>query len=93
MRCQTLALRKTEVLSFNASNILTEGMGTMKCKARQFSDEMYCQPCGLRWDMNDPCPPACKPKVDARFEEPAPTNITEIRERYERENGLSDATP
>lgn len=31
-----------------------------ECKARQFSDQMVCEPCGLRWDVNDPEPPACK---------------------------------
>lgn len=31
------------------------------CKARQQSDEMYCAPCGLRWDVNDPHPPLCQP--------------------------------
>lgn len=31
----------------------------MTCKAIQYSDEMYCADCGLRWDVNDPDPPAC----------------------------------
>lgn len=31
----------------------------MACKAIQYSDEMHCAPCGLRWDVNDPEPPAC----------------------------------
>ena len=30
------------------------------CAAVQQSDEMYCAPCGLRWDVNDPQPPACQ---------------------------------
>jgi hypothetical protein len=32
----------------------------MACKAIQYSDEMHCAPCGLRWDVNDPEPPACR---------------------------------
>lgn len=28
------------------------------CKARQVSDQMYCQ-CGRCWDVNDPDPPEC----------------------------------
>lgn len=32
----------------------------MRCKAVQHSDEMYCAACGLRWDVNDPCPPDCR---------------------------------
>lgn len=31
------------------------------CHARQQSDEMYCAPCNLRWDVNDPAPPECNP--------------------------------
>jgi len=33
----------------------------MACNARQQIDEMYCSTCNLRWDMNDPSPPKCKP--------------------------------
>lgn len=29
------------------------------CKARQFSDQMYCHKCNLTWDVNDPEPPEC----------------------------------
>jgi hypothetical protein len=32
------------------------------CSARQFSDEMVCTTCRLRWDVNDPEPPACNPE-------------------------------
>lgn len=32
----------------------------MACKAIQYSDEMHCAPCGLRWDTNDPDPPPCR---------------------------------
>jgi hypothetical protein len=31
------------------------------CNARQLSDEMACLSCRLRWDVNDPEPPPCKP--------------------------------
>jgi rubredoxin len=31
----------------------------MKCKARQYSDQMNCHKCGLVWDTNDPQPPKC----------------------------------
>lgn len=31
------------------------------CKAIQMSDSYVCTSCGLRWDMNDPEPPECKP--------------------------------
>jgi len=30
------------------------------CAATQQSDQMYCERCGLLWDMNDPEPPTCK---------------------------------
>ena len=33
------------------------------CQARQYSDEMHCARCRLRWDVNDPSPPACQPHV------------------------------
>lgn len=32
----------------------------MTCKATQQSDEMFCAPCGLRWDVNDQEPPKCQ---------------------------------
>lgn len=32
----------------------------MKCEARQYSDQMVCEKCGLTWDMNDSFPPECK---------------------------------
>lgn len=31
-----------------------------KCDAKQFSDQMLCMRCDQAWDVNDPCPPACK---------------------------------
>lgn len=33
----------------------------MTCKARQHSDQMICEACGLQWDVNDPDPPECNP--------------------------------
>lgn len=30
------------------------------CQARQYSDEMHCAKCDLRWDTNDVQPPACR---------------------------------
>ena len=29
----------------------------MTCKARQYSDQMLCDNCGLQWDVNDPDSP------------------------------------
>lgn len=34
-----------------------------KCQARQHSDQMFCEQCGIGWDMNDPDPPKCTRKV------------------------------
>jgi hypothetical protein len=31
----------------------------MTCEAIQYSDEMACARCRLRWDTNDPEPPSC----------------------------------
>lgn len=33
-----------------------------QCAAIQYSDEMHCPRCRLRWDTNDPEPPPCAPK-------------------------------
>lgn len=30
-----------------------------ECRAIQYSDEMHCPSCRLRWDTNDPEPPPC----------------------------------
>lgn len=38
----------------------------MRCQARQYSDEMYCPRCRLRWDTNDRDQPDCK--TDAEIE-------------------------
>lgn len=37
----------------------------MRCKAIQYSDEMHCAKCNLRWDTNDPEPPPCKQDDEA----------------------------
>lgn len=37
----------------------------MKCKARQYSDQMVCHDCSLVWDMNDPDRPACNLKPES----------------------------
>lgn len=46
----------------------------MKCKARQYSDQMICHLCKLTWDMNDMDPPECK-RVDC---EPVPKPIQNL---------------
>ncbi len=33
-----------------------------KCSARQHSDQMNCEVCGLVWDVNDPDRPPCSTK-------------------------------
>lgn len=33
------------------------------CEARQYSDQMQCGRCGYAWDINDPDPPQCKPRL------------------------------
>lgn len=38
----------------------------MTCQARQYSDEMHCPRCRLRWDTNDPEPPVCGMTVATR---------------------------
>ena len=35
---------------------------SFSCKARQHSDQMSCDHCGLVWDVNDPDPPVCSTK-------------------------------
>lgn len=41
----------------------------MTCKAIRCNDEMHCAPCGLRWAIEDPEPPACRqgPAILASF--------------------------
>ena len=38
----------------------------LPCRAQQFSDEMVCFHCGLRWDVNDPMPPECSPQPNGK---------------------------
>lgn len=45
----------------------------MKCQARQMSDQMQCNACGLVWDMNDLDPPQCKPQRPLPGRNPSPT--------------------
>lgn len=33
---------------------------SISCKAVQYSDQKYCDRCGLCWDTNDPDPPKCR---------------------------------
>lgn len=40
----------------------------MRCKARQYSDQMMCGACGLAWDVNDPDRPKCKTEKDRSLE-------------------------
>ena len=35
----------------------------MTCRAKQCSDSMVCEPCGMSWDMNDPDPPKCRQSI------------------------------
>jgi len=39
----------------------------MTCHARQFSDQMVCHVCTLRWDMNDAYPPSCDVALKPEF--------------------------
>ena len=34
-------------------------MKNRECEARQYSDQMMCNKCGLQWDINDDDPPLC----------------------------------
>ena len=40
----------------------TSGKGG-PCEAVQVSDQMRCERCGVIYDVNDPDPPDCKPRV------------------------------
>lgn len=46
------------------------------CRAIQQSDEMYCAPCNLRWDVNDSDAPRCKPEVISAVTPDLPTRAT-----------------
>lgn len=41
-------------------SLIGDAMKTKGCSALQMSDQMVCNKCGLRWDMNDPDPPTCR---------------------------------
>ncbi len=51
------------------------------CEARQESDEMACA-CGLRWDVNDPNPPACR---RVRHAAPVPSSKRELLQSARKE--------
>lgn len=51
------------------------------CSATQQSDEMYCAPCNLRWDVNDPEPPACRKSFPVLAA--APDNRTPDRKKLD----------
>lgn len=38
------------------------------CEARQVSDQMHCERCGLTWDVNDRDEPGCNERVIARIQ-------------------------
>ncbi len=42
-------------------------MSNPACTARQHSDQMICEACGLQWDVNDPEPPKCAPDQTVEF--------------------------
>jgi len=52
-----LPQRSGSLVALNVNSILRgadEG-----CQARQHSDQMVCEKCGIGWDMNDQAPPTC----------------------------------
>ncbi len=51
------------------------------CRATQQSDEMYCAPCNLRWDVNDSDPPPCRNSFPSVA--PAPDNRTPDRKKLD----------
>lgn len=50
---------------FSEANLEPAPESELGCKARQYSDSMWCRHCDLIWDMNDPTPPPCKAKSQA----------------------------
>ena len=56
------------------------------CKARQHSDQMICDACGLQWDVNDIDPPECNPvKYNARKACDVKKEIANLRKKlFER---------
>lgn len=57
-------------------------MSQLPCLARQYSDEMVCSTCILRWDVNDPCPPRCQRSAPSE-EATKPVQVG-ILDRYNR---------
>jgi len=54
------------------------------CSARQQSDQMTCDRCGLVWDMNDPDPPACLSE-----RERVRVRLRRLREQIQQQDQLS----
>lgn len=55
------------------------------CKARQESDQKVCHDCGLRWDMNDPEPPACLPESERRRKTRGRLELTRLKRMVSHE--------
>lgn len=49
----------------NPPAVKSEASVAVPCFARQYSDQMACTACGMRWDVGDPFPPKC-PKTGRR---------------------------
>ena len=47
------------------------GTGNLPCRLVVAGGETYCASCGLRWDTNDPEPPACPKENEPPKREPA----------------------
>lgn len=56
----------------------------MACEARQEGDEMACA-CGLRWEIKDPNPPACRRQ---RHAAPVPSSKRELLQGARREANI-----
>jgi uncharacterized protein YbaR (Trm112 family) len=57
----------------------------MTCKARQVSDQMVCNQCGLLWDVNDAEPPVCKTPL-TYTDKQARKQLARIREVLRNDN-------
>lgn len=64
----------------------------MTCHARQYSDEMHCPVCRLRWDVNDPEPPLCGKNVPSIIPPDGPVTVAErgLNERLPFASGLPE---
>lgn len=47
-----------EIASMERVLTRLQNIDPKECRAKQYSDSMDCD-CGLKWDVNDPHPPAC----------------------------------